>query len=164
MWTSYTKAVTLTLSDIMINCNFFNDRDHSLLVFNKVSGSYFILWKNCHFIIRSYMKIYIAILKMIMMRSCPYFLLSTPLSLNMWTWLSISAFAWGQARSKLGGVDTSILHHVFMLIFIALWTVISLYNTILMHFLSYFASFAWRGRLPATGILDRKGLHLRHFY
>ena len=38
--------------------------------------------------------------------------------------------------------DTPILHHVFILIFIALWIVISLYDIILMPFLSYFASFA----------------------
>ena len=139
----------------MINCNCFNDQDHSLLVSNKAFGSYFTLWRNYHFSTRSYMKMYCCSKKMIMMPSCPYFILSTPLSLNMWTWLSISAFAWGQARSKLGGVDTSISHHVFM-IFIALWTVISHYGTILMPFLFYFTRFTWRGRMLAAGILDRK--------
>ena len=73
--------------------------------------------------------------------SCPYFILSTPLSLNMWTYFLISAFARGQARSKLGRVDTSILHHAFILIFIALWAVITCYVTILMPFLSYFTRF-----------------------
>ena len=91
-----------------------------------------------------------------MMPSCPYYVLSTPSSLNMWTCLWILVFAWGQARSKLGGVDTSILHHAFMLIFISLGTVIILCGTILMHFLSYFARFIWRGRIPAPGILDWK--------
>ena len=85
--------------------------------------------------------IYVAVIRMIMMPSCPYFILSTPLSLNMWTYLSISDFARGQARSKLGGVDRSILHHAFMLIFIALWAVITHYGTILMPFLSYFTRF-----------------------
>ena len=122
----------------------------------KFFGSYFTLWMNCYFSIRNYMTIYVAVLKMIIMPSCLYFILSTPLSLNMWSWLSISAFAWGQARSKLGGVDTSILHHVFISIFIALWTVISHYGTILMPFLSYFTRFTWRGRMPAAGILDLK--------
>ena len=102
------------------------------------------------------MSLCVAVLKMIMMLPCPYFILSTPLSLNMWTWFSISAFAWGQARSKLGGVDTSILHHAFILIFIALWAVITQYGTILMPFLSYFIRFTWRGRMPAAGILDWK--------
>ena len=37
--------------------------------------------------------------------------------------------------------DTSILHHAFMLIFIALWAVILLCGTIFMPFLSYFAMF-----------------------
>ena len=101
MWTCW-KAFELTLSDVMINCNCFNDWDHSLLVFNKVSDSYFILWMNCYFSIRNYMELYVVVLKMIMIPSCPYFILSTPLSLNMWTYFSISFFAWGQARSKLG--------------------------------------------------------------
>src|SRR4051794_19688423 len=34
-------------------------------------------------------------------------LLSTLHSLNLWAGLPSSAIAWGQARSKLGGVDTS---------------------------------------------------------
>ena len=61
-----------------------------------------------------------------MMPSCPYYVLSTPSSLNMWTCLRNLVFAWGQARSKFGGVDTSILHHAFMLIFIDFWAVILL--------------------------------------
>jgi len=43
-----------------------------------------------------------------------------------------------------------------MLIFIASLAVISLHGTILMPFLSYFARFTWRGRMPATGILAWK--------
>ena len=108
----------------MINCNCFNDWDYSLLVFNEVFDSYLTLWINCYFSLTNYMALYVVVLKMIMMPSCPYFILSTPLSLNMWSYLSISASAWGQARSKLGGVDTSILHHAFMSIFIALWVVL----------------------------------------
>ena len=99
---------------------------------------------------------YIDVLFVIMMPSCLYYVLSTPSSLNMWTCLWNLVFAWGQARSKLGGVDTSILHHVFMLIFIALWTVIIHCGTIFMPFLSYFARFIWRGRIQAAGILDSK--------
>ena len=74
---------------------------------------------------------------------CPHvrIFLSTPLSLNMWTYFSIWASAWGQARSKLGGVDTSILHHAFISIFIALWAVITHYISIFMAILSYFTRF-----------------------
>ena len=106
MWTCW-KALFLTLSDVMINCNCFNDWDYSLLVLNKVSDSYFALWIDYYLSIRNHMTIstYVAVIRMIMMPSCPYFILSTPLSLNMWKYFSISAFAWGQARSKLGGVD-----------------------------------------------------------
>ena len=67
--------------------------------------------------------------------------LSTPLSLNMLTYFPISASAIGQVRSKLGGVDTSILHHAFISIFIALWAVITRYVTVLMAILSYFTRF-----------------------
>ena len=59
----------------------------------------------------------------------------------MWTYFLISASAWGQARSKLGGVNASIFLHAFISIFIALWAVITHYVTILMAILSYFTRF-----------------------
>ena len=155
MWTCW-KALILTVSDVMINCNCFNDWDHSLLVFNEVSDSYITLWTKCYFSMRNYMALFVVVLKMIMMPSCPYFILSTPQSLNMWTYFLISALAWGQTRSKLGGVDTSILHHVFMLIFILLWAVITHCITILMLSLSYFIRFTWIERIPAAGVLGWK--------
>ena len=157
MWTCW-KALILTLSDVTINCNCFNDRDHSLLVLNEVSDSHFTLCIDYYLSIRNHMTIfiYVVVTRMIMMPSCPYFILSTPLSLNMWTNFSISAFAWGQARSKLGEVDTSILHHAFISIFIALWAVITHYVTILMPILSYFIRVTWGGRMLAAGILGWK--------
>ena len=44
----------------------------------------------------------------------------------------------------LRGVDTSILHHAFMSIFIALWAVITHYISILMAILSYFTRFTMK--------------------
>ena len=128
------------------------------MVLNEVSDSYLTLWIDCYFSIRNHMTIYmyVVVIRMIMMPSCPYFILWTPLSLNMCTYLSLSASARGQARSKLGGVDTYILHHALILIFIALWAVITHYVTILMPILSYFTRFTWRGRMPAVGILGWK--------
>ena len=41
---------------------------------------------NCYFSIRNYMTLYVVVLKMIMMPSCLYFILSTPSSINMWTY------------------------------------------------------------------------------
>ena len=157
MWACW-KALLLNLYEVMINCNCFNDWDYSLLVLNEVFDSYFALWIDYYLSIRNHMtiSIYVAVMRIIMMPSCPYFILSTPLPLNMWTYLTLSAFAWGQARSKLGGVDTSILHHAFISIFIALWAVITHYVTILMPILSYFTRFTWRGRMPAAGILGWK--------
>ena len=87
----------------------------------------------------------------------------------MWTYFSISAFAWGQARSKLGGVDTSILHHAFILIFTALWVVITHYVTILMAILSYFTRFimkrenagSWDSGLEKEQILETYSTQLQ---
>ena len=58
--------------------------------------------------------------------------------------------------SKLGGVDTSILHHVLLLLFIVFLINITLCGAILMHFLSKYARFTQGGRMPAAGILDWK--------
>ena len=44
-------------------------------------------------------------------------------------------------NAKRCKVDTSILHHAFISIFIALWVVITRYFTILMDILSYFIRF-----------------------
>ena len=44
---------------------------------------------------------------------CPYSSLLTLHSINLLTCLSSLGFAWGLARTKLGGVDTSKLHHYF---------------------------------------------------
>ena len=170
MWT-YWKALFLTLSDVMINCNCFNDWNYSLLVSNEVSDSYLKLWMNCYFSMINHMTmyIYVAVIRMIMMPSCPYFILSTTLSLNMWTYFSLSASAWGQARSKLGGVDTSILHHAFISIFIALWAVITRYVTVLMAILSYFTRFnikrknadSWNFGLKREQILETYSAQLQ---
>ena len=53
-------------------------------------------------------------------------------------------------------LDTSILHHAFISIFIALWAVITHYVKIRMPILSYFTRFTSRGRMPAAGILSWK--------
>ena len=80
---------------------------------------------------------FVVVIIIYMMLLCPYFVfIDTSLSLSMWTCFSISVFAWGQARSKLGGVDTSILHHVFLLLFMLFYCIIMLFGVILMPFLS----------------------------
>jgi hypothetical protein len=130
------KLLHVTLPENTMNCNCIVDY-RSLLVFKKVYALYFIVAMNCYLLIRSYMIISIAVIIMFMMLLCPYFVfIDTSLSLNMWTWLSVSAFAWGQVRSKLGGVDMSILHHVLLLLFIMFLVIITLCGLILMPFLS----------------------------
>ena len=86
----------------MMNCNCFDDWDHSLLVFNEVCGSYFSLWRNCYLTMRSFMIIYFCYDNDHDAFMHVFCFIDTSLSLNMWSWLSISAFAWEQARSKLG--------------------------------------------------------------
>ena len=54
MWTCW-KALILTLSDVMINCNCFNDWDYSLLVPNEVFKPYLTLWIACHLSIGNHM-------------------------------------------------------------------------------------------------------------
>ena len=75
MWTCW-KALLLTLSDVMINCNCFNDWDYSLLVLNEVFEPYLTLWIDCYLSIRNHMikSIYVAVIRMILMPSCPYFI------------------------------------------------------------------------------------------
>ena len=70
------SSYTLTLSHVMINCNCSNDWDYSLLVFNEVYYSYLRLWLNYYFSIRNRMAriIWVAVLRMVMMPSCPYFI------------------------------------------------------------------------------------------
>ena len=82
---------------------------------------------------------FVAVIIIYMMLLCMYFVLidtSLSLSLSMWTCFSISVFASGQARSKLGGVDMSILHHVFLLLFMMFLSIIMLFGVILMPFFS----------------------------
>ena len=160
------KALLLTLSYVMINCNCFNDWGYSLLLPNEVFEPYLTLWIAYYLNIGNHMtkSIYVAVIRMIMMLSCPYFIfIDTSISKHV-TYFSISASAWGQAWSKLRGVDTSILHHAFISIFIALWDVITHYISILMAILSYFARFTMKRGMLAAGILAGKGANIGNLF
>ena len=60
----------------MINCNCFNDWDYSLLIPSEVFEPYLTLWIAYYLSIRNHMKksIYGAVIRMIMMPSCLYFI------------------------------------------------------------------------------------------
>ena len=70
-------------------------------------------------------------------------------------------------RNAVG--DTSILHHAFISIFIALWAVITRYVTILMAILSYFSRFnmkrenagSWDSGLGKEQILETYSAQLQ---
>ena len=71
------------------------------------------------------------------MPSCPYFIfIDTSISKQVDIFIVIA-----YRRARLRAHDTSILHRAFILIFIALWVVITRYITILMPILSYFTRF-----------------------
>ena len=67
--------------------------------------------------------------------------------------------------------DTSILHHAFMSIFIALWAVITCYVTILMAILSYFTRFimkrenagSWDSGMEKEKIFETYSAQLQKF-
>ena len=99
-------------------------KGYRLLILGKVFVSYFALWRNCYFPIRISMMYCCSMCDHDALMSVLCFIDTfIPKHVDMF-WVLV--FAWGQARSKLGGVDTSILHHAFMLIFIAFWAVILL--------------------------------------
>ena len=80
---------------------------------------------------------FVAVIIIYMMLLCSYFVfIDTSLSLSVCTCFSISVFALGKARFKLGGVDMSILHHDYVLLFIMFLCIIMLFGVILMPFLS----------------------------
>ena len=142
----------------MINCNCFNDWDYSLLVLNKVSDSYFALWIYYYLSIRNHMtlSIYVAVMRIIMMPSCPYFILSTPLSLNMWTYFLYRLLLEDKRGLSLGEL---IRPFCIMLLYRYL-----LHYGLLLHVTSQYLwlfslilqGLTWRGRMPAAGILGWK--------
>jgi hypothetical protein len=85
------------------------------------------------------------------------FWLSTLHSVNLWSCLPSLVFAWGQARSKLGGVDTSILHHYFVSYFTVIHWYISHLEMILMLF-PLFLHVWWslEDLLPESGFCWKK--------
>ena len=79
---------------------------------------------------------FVAVIIINMMLLCPYFVfIDTSLSKHEDMFFDFG-FRLRQARSKLGGLDTSILHHVFLLLFIMFLSIIMLFGVILMPFLS----------------------------
>ena len=70
---------------------------------------------------------------------------------------------------RWGEIDTSILHHAFISLFIALWAVIIRYVTILMAILSYFTRFimkwenagSWDSGLEKEQILETYSAQLQ---
>ena len=85
--------------------------------------------------IKSPMFKFVVVMIINMMLLCPHFVfIDTSLSKHVDMFFDFD-FRMRQARSKLGGVDTSILHHVFLLLFMLFYcTIIMLFGVILMHF------------------------------
>ena len=79
---------------------------------------------------------FLAIIIINMMLLCPYFVfIDTSLSKHVDMFFNFG-FRLRTSESKLGGVDMSILHHVFLLLFKMFLSIIMLFGVIIMPFLS----------------------------
>ena len=76
----------------------------------------------------------VIIINMMLLCPCSVFI-DTSLSKHVDMFFDFD-FRMRQARSKLGGVDTSILHHVFLLLFMLFYCIVMIFGVILMPFLS----------------------------
>ena len=85
-YVSLLKSLLLTLSDVTINCNCLNDWDYSLLVPHEVFEPYLTLWIAYYLSIGNDMtkSIYVTVIRMIMMPSCPYFIFIFYLMQESW--------------------------------------------------------------------------------
>ena len=150
----------------MINCNCFNDRDYSLLVLNKVSDSCFALWIDYYLRITNHMtiSIYVAVMRIIMMPSCPYFILSTPLPLTCGHiyryWLSLEDKR-GLSLGELIRPFCIMLLYQYLLHYGLLLYIMSQYLWLLSLI---FQGLPWRGGMPAAGILAGKGAYIGNLF
>ena len=79
---------------------------------------------------------FVAVIIINMMLLCPYFVfIDTSLSKHVDMFFDFG-FRLRTNGSKLWGVDMSILHHLFLLLFIMFLSIIMLFGVILMPFLS----------------------------
>ena len=166
MWTCW-KALFLTLSDVMINCNCFNDWDYSLLVLNEVSDSYLTLWIYYYLSIRNHMtiSIYVAVIRMIMMPSCPYFIfIDTSISKHVDIF-----FDFGFSLEDKRGLSLGELIRPFCIMLLYQYL---LHYGLLLHIMSQYLwlfslilqGLPWRGGMPAAGILAGKGANIGNLF
>ena len=158
MWTCW-KALFLTLSDVMINCNCFNDWDYSLLVPNEVFEPYLILWIAYYLNTGDHMtkSIYVAVIRMIMMPSCPYFIFID-------TSISKTCGHIFRYRLPLENKQVLSLGELIRPLCIMLLYRYLLHYGLLLHVMSQYLwlfslilqGLTWRGRMPAAGILGWK--------
>ena len=158
MWACW-KALLLALFDVTINCNCFNDWDYSLLVPNEVFEPYLTLWIAYYLNIGNHMTkyIYVAVIRMIMIPSCPYFIfIDTSISKHVDIFFNFGfrlrtseVQAWGSWYVHFAScfLCQYLLHYGLLLHIISqyLW----LFSLILQ-------GLPWRGGMPAAGILDWK--------
>ena len=79
---------------------------------------------------------FVVVIIMNMMLLCPYFVfIDASLSKHVDMFFDFG-FRLRTSRSKLGAVDTSILHHVYLLLFMFFYCILMLFGVILMPFLS----------------------------
>ena len=166
MWTCW-KALLLTLCNVMINCDCFNDWDYSLLVLNEVFEPYYTLWIDCFLSMRYHItKIYLcAVIRMIMMPSCPYFIfINTSISKQVDIF-----FDFGFSLEDNRGLSLGELIRPFCIMLLCQYL---LHYGLLLHIMSQYLwlfslilqGLPWRGGMPAAGILAGKGANIRDLF
>ena len=158
MWACW-KALLLTLSDVTINCNCFSDGDYSLLVPNEVFEPYLTLWIDCYLSIRNHMikPIYVVVIRMIMMPSCPYFIFIDASTSKYQDIFIVIGFLLEDKR----GLSLGELTRPFCIMLLYQYL---LHYGLLLHIKSQYLwlfylilqGLPWRGGMPAAGILGWK--------
>ena len=151
----------------MINCNCFNDWDYSLLVPNEVFEPYLTLWIVCYLSIRNHMikSIYVAVIRMIMMPSCPYFIfIDTSVSKHVYIFFGFRLPLEDKRGLSLGELICPfciMLLYQYLLHYALLLHIISQY---LWLFSLILQGLPWRGGMPAPGILAEKGANIGNLF
>ena len=143
----------------MINCNCFNDWDYSLLVPNEVFEPYLTLWIAYYLSIGNHMtkSIYVDVIRMIMMPSCPYFIfIDTSLSKHVDIFFRYRLPLEDKRGLSLG----ELIRPFFIMLLYQYLLQYGLLLHIISHYLWLFSlilqGLPWRGGMPAAGILAGK--------
>ena len=132
----------------------------------KFFEPYLTLWIDCHLSIGNHMtkSIYVDVIRMIMMPSCPYFIFIDASTSKHEDIFIVIGFSLEDKRGLSLGVDTSILHHAFISILLHYGLSLHIISQYLWLFSIILQGLLWRGGMPAAGILAGKGENIRDLF